>query len=288
MKIGFFGAGKAGTALGLYFRRHGIALSGYASRRRASSQAAGAITCSDMFKNLTELAEASDVIFLTVPDDALCAIDASVAASIERGEIGREKIWLHTSGAHASSCLKNIVSSGGAVGSVHPLLSFGDPETSAARLDGTVFSVEGSELAVAVATKILEKTGAQFQRIAPEKKPLYHAAACVVSNHLVTLIDSGTRLFEAAGMDREAICQALFPLVDATLDNVRKKGPANALTGPVARGDVTTIRAHLSAIESTLPQEAAFYKAAALKTARMAAARLTPKQAAALQFILEE
>ena len=195
MKIGFIGAGKVGKALGLYFKSHGLAISGYYSRTAASAQEAAALTDSRPFATLKALADASDVVFITVPDQAIEEIDRQAAAIIRAYPVKPEITWVHVSGAHPSDCLAELKRESCAVGSMHPLQSFGEPVSSAARLSQVWFTVEGTEKAVRTAQDILTQTGGHYSLIRAEHKALYHAGACVVSNFLVTLLESGMPVF---------------------------------------------------------------------------------------------
>ncbi len=289
MEIGFIGAGKVGKALGLYFKAHGLKIAGYYSRTSESAAQAAAMTFSKAFAALKALADSSDVVFIAVPDQSLAEIDSKISDLMQDRSIDTENIWIHVSGAHPSDCLAGIKSAGSAVGSMHPLQSFGDPRTSAAKLDRTWFTLEGTGKAVVAIKEILDKTGGKYSLINVESKPLYHAGACVVSNFLTTLLESGIRFFEASGMDRKKIFNAIEPLIDATLANMREKGPIEALTGPIVRGDYNTITVHLKAMEAHLPSELDFYSAMALKTVRMLEdRRLTHTQAEEFRHILEE
>lgn len=289
MEIGFIGAGKVGRALGLYFKNHGLTVSGYYSRTIKSAQEAATLTGTREFPTIKDLAESSNIIFLSVPDDVLVEMDGQISALINNHHVSTEKIWLHVSGAHPSDCLGKIKAVGCAVGSMHPLQSFGDTDLSALRLDRTWFTVEGMEKAVSVIKEILGQTEARYTLIEAEKKPLYHAGACVVSNFLVTLLESGIQLFEASGMEREDILHAIWPLIDATQSNIRENGTTQALTGPIVRSDFGTVSVHLQALKSFMPEELEFYKAMARKTTQMLEEkRLTKEQANKFQIILEE
>lgn len=289
LNIGFIGAGKVGMALGLYFKRHSFPVSGYCSRTKLSAQAAAELTGSEAYETIRDLAKFSDMIFLTVTDQALVSIDSTVSALIRNQTVPGEKLWIHVSGAHSSGCLGGIRASGGAVGSMHPLQSFGTPSVSAARLEQTWFTIEGMDRAVQAIAAILEKTGGRYRLIQTENKPLYHAGACVVSNFLVTLLDSGIRFLEASGMERETIFQAIEPMIDATLANIREKGTIEALTGPIVRADYNTVQVHLQAIKTLLPSELDLYRSMALNTVRMLEGkRLSQEQAEPFRQMMEE
>lgn len=289
MDIGFIGAGKVGCALGLYFKHHGLNVSGYYSRTRHSASEAAIRTGSQEFDSIAALAGSCDVIFFTVPDQAFEELDRKISAQIDARRIGNEKIWLHVSGAHPSDILAGIRAAGCAVGSMHPLESFGEPVSSAARLDKAWFTVEGAEEAANVAETILKHTGGKYRRIKAGDKALYHAGACVVSNYLVTLLESGIKLFEAAGFERKDIFDAIEPLIHATLSNVRGKGTVEAMTGPIVRADFNTVGVHLRAIQTAQPKELDIYRVMAQKTAEMLRdKRLTVGQTEELQLMLEE
>ena len=288
MGIGFIGAGKVGKALGLYFKSHGLLISGYYSKTQQSASDAAKLTGSNEFTTIKELAATSRAIFLTVPDQALTDIDREIAALLREHAVAPEKVWIHVSGAHPANCLEEIKATGGAVGSMHPLQSFGDPESSASRLEKVWFTLEGTDKAVLTIKAILNETGGQYSLIDAESKPLYHAGACVVSNFLVTLLESGIRFFETSGMDRKDIFPAIMPLIDATLSNICEKGTIDALTGPIVRADFDTVSAHLTAMAAQLPEESDFYKSMANKTIKMLdGKRLMREQAECLQCILE-
>lgn len=286
LEIGFIGAGKVGKALGLYFSSHGLNVSGYYSRTYESAKDAAVLTSSTAFNSIKSLADSSNVIFITVPDQALPEIDCEAASAI--GELESEPCFIHSSGAFSSDILAELKMAGFEVGSIHPLMSFGDPYASAERLNGTWFTLEGTDKAVSFAGSLLERTGGKFFLIKAEDKPLYHAGASVVSNFLVTLLESGIRLFEATGMDRDDVLHAILPLIDATISNIRKKGTIGALTGPIVRGDYDTVRVHLKAIGERMPSELELYRAMALKTAQMLdGKRLTHGQSEEFIRILE-
>ncbi len=277
LKIGFAGAGKVGRALGLYFRRYGLELSGYCSRTFASARSAAELTGSRAYPTLRELIEDSGVVFLTVPDDVLGRVDAQAAEAVAGMSGG--PVFVHVSGALSALCLERLAAAGRPVGSMHPLQSFGEAAGSAERLDKALFTLEGDEKAVRTVREILERTGGRMSSITAEQKPLYHAGACVVSNYLVTLVDGGLRCFEAAGVSREYAMDAVIPLVEATLANIRAVGTVNALTGPIVRGDCNTVSVHLRALREGLPAQLELYRAMAEQTIKMIAGkRLTAQQ----------
>jgi predicted short-subunit dehydrogenase-like oxidoreductase (DUF2520 family) len=288
LKIGFIGAGKVGKALGLYFSAHDLDIVGYCSRSIQSAHEAAGLTGKAAFETVCELAAACDTLFITTPDRALADIDRQVSALLNEKRIEPKKVWIHVSGAYASDHLAGIRAAGCPTGSIHPLQSFGEPFMSAKQLETTFFSVEGTEEAVNIIKQVLGTTGGRYNEIDAGCKPLYHAGACVISNYLFTLLDSGLRYMEAAGMDRKTLLQAVMPLISGTLLNTQEKGTIDALTGPIARGDFDTVSLHLDAIKKKLPSELELYRAMAMKTVTMIEEkRLTPEQADRFRELLK-
>ncbi|ETA82136.1 Rossmann-like and DUF2520 domain-containing protein [Youngiibacter fragilis] len=288
MEIGFIGAGKVGKALGLYFTAHGLNVSGYCSRTEKSAIEAAVLTSSRAFRTLRELADSSDIIFITVPDQALKEVDEEVSAMLDKNVIDCDVTWFHVSGAHSSDILERIRKAGCETGSMHPLQSFGDPYGSAEMLKRSWFTLEGTDKAVMAAKSLLDKTYGKHFLIKAEDKPLYHAGASVVSNFMVTLLESGISLFEAAGMDRNDIFHAIEPLIGSTLSNIREKGTIDALTGPIIRGDYDTVSVHMKSIGEKMPSELESYRAMAYRTVKMLdGKRLTHGQVEEFERILE-
>jgi predicted short-subunit dehydrogenase-like oxidoreductase (DUF2520 family) len=279
LKIGFIGAGKVGKALGLYWKAYDVQISGYFNKSEVSAQNAAELTKTNFFSSITELVQCSQIIFLTTPDLALEALDEEIAELIQNKLIPDNITWIHVSGALSSDCLKNIKASGSPVGSMHPLQSFGAPEKSAERLENTFFNIEGTDEALTQMRSLLEQAKAAYSILTPQQKPLYHAGACVFSNYLVTLLESGIQFFEAAGIPRDDALRAVRPLIEATLNNVTDNGTVAGLTGPIVRGDYNTISIHIQAIKEQLPSELHFYQMMAGKTMELIAGkRITAEQ----------
>ncbi|HVH62130.1 MAG TPA: DUF2520 domain-containing protein, partial [Candidatus Dormibacteraeota bacterium] len=141
-----------------------------------------------------------------------------------------------------------------AVGSFHPLQSFPSPQTPAAFHGITVgidANTSGLERRLG---ELARDIGARPRHVGERERKLYHAAAVIASNHVVALISEAVRVLEAAGWQEQEAEQALVPLVQGTLANIRQSGVTSALTGPVRRGDVDTVRRHLQAL-GDLPVE---------------------------------
>ncbi len=245
MKIGFIGAGKVGNAFGCYLRKKNIEISGYTSRSPDSGVIASNLTQSVFFANSIELILASDLVFITTNDDQI----EIVATELGSSEIDlRDKCFAHMSGALSSDRLKPLREKGAAVFSVHPMQSFADHEKSILDLENTTFGIEGSQK-IEIIISLLEKTDNPYILLTPDQKTEYHIASCIVSNFLTALLDSGFNIMKSIGIEETTAISALAPMIRGTVENIIKLGPQKALTGPIARGDLQTIKKHLLALE---------------------------------------
>lgn len=265
MKMSFIGAGKVGTALGIYFKKKGFNIEGYYSRSNISSQKASKLTDSQAFDYIEQLAT-SDIIWITTNDDVIEEVGKQLA---ELETITDRHIIAHMSGAHGSSALNTLREKGCSVYSIHPLQAFASPELAVEALEKTVFTIEGSPEQLPIIKSIFDKTGNMNFIINEEGKTLYHAGACILSNYLVTLIDVAFNLFQQAGIERDKILDATMPLIMGTLNNIKIKDTKASLTGPIQRSDYYTIQKHIAEISSKLPEEIEFYQFMGLKTLQM-------------------
>ena len=187
------------------------------------------------------------VVILAVPDRALAevAYDLSLTGPAPPGCAA-----FHLSGALSTEVLAPLYSAGYAVGSIHPLQAVADPWLSGDRLMGAAFAIAGEPAALSAARRIVDELGGRALVIPPQFRPIYHAAASVASNFVVALLAFSVRLMEHAGVPEGEALPALLPLVRGTLDNLEQLGVPAALTGPIARGDVDTVRLHLARLSA--------------------------------------
>lgn len=266
MKIGFIGAGKVGTSMGIYFSKNKLPLSGYFSRSRSSSERASQLTGSAVFEDIPTLVEESTLLFITTVDDQISAVVSQLNQS---SRLNKNHTIVHTSGALSTEIFESLSKTGCGVCSLHPIMSFSDVTTAAENLSGTIFTLEGNPSGLEMVKNIMATTDNKFFIIHKDSKILYHAAACILSNYLVTLIDSGFELLKTAGIEEARISETFMPLIMATLGNIEKSGPLTALTGPLVRGDETTISKHLHAIETSAPEYLNLYQSMGLATIDM-------------------
>ena len=240
--VGILGPGRAGLGLALALRRAGITVLGVHGRRRKPVPRGVRLSTGDLPPWLGDV----DVVLLAVRDDALPGLVRELACA---RALGRAQVVLHLSGAQPAAVLDPLRRRGAAVGAMHPLMTVSaDPRHAAARFRGAAFALDGDPAAVRAARRLARALGGQPVAIAEGAKARYHAGAVFASNYVVALLAVAEDLLVASGFARHAARRALAPLTQASVDNVAAYGPARALTGPLARGDVRTLRRHLAAL----------------------------------------
>lgn len=255
MRVGFVGAGKVGFSLGRFFADKGIHVTGYFSRHIESAREAAAFTKAKAFMSLEDLVEASDAIFLTVPDGEICSTYMQIAAVGIHG-----KQICHCSGALCSmEAFPDIADSGAKGYSIHPLFPVSDKLTSFRKLQDAFFCIEGTDDEGVLRWKqLLENMGLAVRVIESESKVKYHAACVMASNLVCGLFDESIMLLSECGFDEKLAVSAISALAKTNLEAILSKGPVLALTGPVERNDAATVKKHIECLDEAQKE---FYKA---------------------------
>jgi len=256
MRVGFIGAGTMGTAVGILLKDKGYMISGYCSRTFSSAEKAAEAVGGTAFFQAADLVRHSDIIFISTPDDAVGETARSISST---GALRHGHILAHFSGSLNAEILRPQ-QPGVFVVSIHPLQSCASVEQAVANLPGSIFSLEGNDRAVKTAEQIVEALGGEHFVLQGEDKALYHAAACTASNYLVTLFHLAVEMLGCSGVPEKMRARCLLPLVKGTVSNLAEMPPSKALTGPIARGDVGTVRDHLRVMEKEMPHLVDFYK----------------------------
>jgi predicted short-subunit dehydrogenase-like oxidoreductase (DUF2520 family) len=186
-------------------------------------------------------------VLLAVPDREIAPTARRLAAL--RSVDWSRRVVLHHAGARGPGELDALAASGAAVGLLHPFQCLGGPRQAAQVLPGSRARIEGDAPARRAAASLARALGLRplaFDRpLADRDRTAYHAAASLMSNDLLALLAIATDLLASAGIARRAAVDALIALARGTLTQIQAEGPAGALTGPVSRGDVSTLEAHL-------------------------------------------
>ncbi len=288
-RFALIGPGRVGSAISRALFEHGYQPVAVIGRSLRSTREVCSFIGCDMSLATTDLGAAgsAELILLTVPDDRIAAV-ASQLQRIVNPEPGTT-VLMHFSGVHAASVMSQPK---GAMllFSVHPLLPFADRQQAYERLECAPYFGEGDLAAYPVAKTLCSTLGGKLQFLCPEMKHLYHAAACLASNYLVTLIAEASSLLEECGIERAQGETALLPLLEATLHNVATSGTKKGLTGPIVRGDVGTLTAHLQALENSPTGLLDLYRLLGSKTVLLAesSGRLGPGKAKKLSKLLNK
>jgi len=272
------GPGRLGLALAVALRASGYPILAFVSRSAEHARKAARLfnepeklarpLAVDQFAQLPP----SDLVLIATPDDAIEETARRLAAW-ERGTSGkaRRRTVLHTSGALSSAVLAPLAEAGFHTGSMHPLVSVSEPRAGAKALRGAFFCLEGDTAALKLAGKIVSDVGGTSFSIRPENKALYHAAAVMASPHLIALFDLALEMLAACGLSQKSAKEILLPLLESTVNNLKVTDARRALTGTFARGDLATVKRHLSALSPKEFAEALeVYKLLGLRSIRLA------------------
>lgn len=281
-RLDLIGPGRLGRTLARLWQRAGcLETAGIAGRGGDATAAAAAFIGGGRPCDLADL-PAAEFYLLATPDAAL----ADAAAALAAAGVPPGAVVFHCSGALSSEILAPLIARGARVASVHPLKSFADPTRAVEDFAGTCCGHEGDTAALARLLPLFEAIGGRCFAIDPAQKSLYHAGAVLACNALTALMEAALRSMEAAGLPRDAAWPALAPLVAGTLANIGHTGPADALTGPVARGDADVVAAQLTALARQDAGLADIYRALGRLSLDLAEARLPPSTVAAMHQIL--
>jgi predicted short-subunit dehydrogenase-like oxidoreductase (DUF2520 family) len=272
------GAGVVGTALAYLLKKKGYQLVGLAGREEESLKKAVALVGEVRSTTMPEeITLEADIVFITTSDRAIQEVCDAIAA---KGGFRKGQIVVHTSGSLPSTILASARGKGALIAACHPLQSFADAQAGVRLIPSSIFNLEGDPQAIPILAELVQALGGKPLAINTQDKPIYHAAAVVACNFLVTLIYLSYQLFETIGITPDDAAQALFPLIKGTVDNIEHLGPVKALTGPIARGDVGVIRRHLEAMKQLDPRFIDIYRTISCLTVEVGLKKgtLTPEQ----------
>jgi predicted short-subunit dehydrogenase-like oxidoreductase (DUF2520 family) len=262
--LSIVGAGRVGRSLGRRLHQLGWRIGVVTTRSIPTARAAvHTIGAGHATDELTREVLASDVVLLATPDSAI----AEVAGDLARlgGSEWRGKVVLHTSGAQNSLSLQALADAGATTGTIHPMQTFSGQ--SVPNLAGIVFGIDGSPAALKIARKMIRQMGGVAVRLSGANKAAYHAAGTFACANVLVLLETATRLLMSQGFKRKQAVRALLGLTRQTLDNLERIGARASWTGPVTRGDLTTVQRHVDGLSEFPPEYLEAYKALTRLTA---------------------
>jgi len=258
------------------------------------------ITKSKFYDNIQDIIKESNILFITTPDDMISIIDRELS----KFDLNNKSIC-HTSGSLKSNVLCNAKHSGALIYSIHPIFAFSNKNTNLEELENIYFSIEGDVLDKSSLNynisedfelynenssfrnynlkenktnfiegnfppviNLIKTLGNEFFIRCKETSSIYHLANVFVSNLTLSLLEIGTSYLKKLGLNEEEALNAIKPLVQGNIDSIINKGFVNSLTGPILRGDITTIEKHLSVLEK---EDKELYKILSLNLLKLVA-----------------
>lgn len=267
--VAIIGLGKTGTAIGHLLRQAGYPIvavayrSNFLLRNRIRRTGGKAFEAAES----AEAAMLATCIFITTQDDGIAPVCREIA---DKGGFKKGDKVIHMSGAGGLDLLKPASEAGALTACIHPMQSFADVESAIRNIPGSYFGITAVEGMREWSAALVRELGGIPFEVSDEIKPLYHAAACMASNYLTTLLHMVMETYISLGLTREEAIRSFWPLVHGTLNNIETKGTIQALTGPISRGDTGTIEQHLSVLREKLPSYLPVYRAMGLQTVEIA------------------
>ena len=282
--VGVVGAGRVGAVLGAALRAAGHTVTGVHAVSEASRTRAEALLPGVPVLEIPEILRRSEMVLFAVPDDVLGELVAGLVAA---GHVQTGHLLVHTSGRYGVGVMDPVRAAGAIPLAVHPAMTFTGLSLDLARLRDCVFGVTADPIVLPVAQALVVEMGGEPVVIKEADRPVYHAALSHGSNHLVTVTAQAAQLLRGIGV--EDTQRLLRPLMSASLENALADGDG-ALTGPVARGDVETVRSHRDTLRELvadgMPADVlAAWEALARATAQRAAARGALRQDVAARVL---
>jgi predicted short-subunit dehydrogenase-like oxidoreductase (DUF2520 family) len=259
-RIGFIGAGRVAKGLAWGMAQSGQRVVAASSRSPASAaQLAARIAGCRALADAQDVVDACDLIFVTVPDDAIAAVAADL-------EWRRNSAAIHCSGATEVAALASAARAGAQSGGFHPLQLFADPEVALAGLPGCTIAIEAEAPLLSQLERLAQALRCRTIRLPPGCRARYHAAAHYAAGFVIALLNEAVGLWQSFGIEREDTIRALLPLLRGTAASVERSGLAQGLAGTFSRGDIGTLQRHLAELACAGPDALRLYCELALRS----------------------
>jgi predicted short-subunit dehydrogenase-like oxidoreductase (DUF2520 family) len=284
LEVGVVGTGRAGSVLGAALKRAGHNIRACTAVSDISKLRAESLLPGVLVTSIDEAVKDRDLILLTVPDDVLGQVVNGLAAT---NAVSPGTFVMHASGRYGIEILRPLTDQGSLPLALHPVMTFTGTSIDLNRLSACPFGITTVQTLRPVAETLVVEIGGEPIWVPEENRGLYHAALTFGANNLMTLVTQTTELLEAAGITNPEALVA--PLLGASLDNALRNGDA-AITGPVARGDASTVREHLRVLAKFDPSVTQAYRAMARLTAirALTSGTLQPQLAEELLTVLAD
>ena len=259
LRICIIGAGRLGLTLALCFSKNinkNLKLVSITTKSSDSLVKAKEIITKlndqvSFFNDNYSAAKLANCILICTPDSIIKNVCDELF--IDKKLEGYGKAVIHFSGSKKLDVINSAKEAGASIACIHPIKSFANYIESAKTIKNTLFGItyeKDDKAAINVIKVIIKFLNGKSVFVSNDNKPLYHACACIASNYLVALLNLATEIGENIGIKPEDYIGGLLNLSQGTLDNISKMGSKKSLTGPIARGDITTIKDHLAQLEA--------------------------------------
>jgi predicted short-subunit dehydrogenase-like oxidoreductase (DUF2520 family) len=257
--ICIIGAGRVGTTMAFILANKnlsGLSVKSIASKTQGSLTRAKKLlgsSGSKIFFSVDNVlaARGCNIILICTPDDSIEVVCRQIVSSIGTPRADSQSyerlLFIHFSGSKSLKILNSAQDAGYSTVSIHPMKSFASIENSIKTLKNTIFGLTYSdEISKKISLYIIKILGGIALEVNDDKKPLYHAAACVASNYLVSLINYAAKIYKCIGIEGKDSLDGIISLSEGTLENIKNMGTKKSLTGPIARGDIGTLEEHMA------------------------------------------
>ncbi|MEK6566821.1 MAG: Rossmann-like and DUF2520 domain-containing protein [Bacteroidota bacterium] len=289
LQICIIGTGNVGTTLALALRRRGHSIVAVISKKKSSAKrCAKLVGCKNYSTHILSLPHKSDFILMALPDDCV----QTVARQLSRLNIDYRRTYVaHTSGVHSSEALRQVREAGASVFSFHPMQTFSriaPIEARLASLSGIRFGFEGDKSSKGFASRIARDLRGRLMPIPKEAKILYHLACVFASNFTVSLLGA-VEMIGSAFLKKQDF-RGFKKLVETSVENAFAVTPTKALTGPIVRGDLDTIRLHVRELKKKQKDLLPLYRELGLLALRIANSRKSrePETTKLIRKVLRE
>lgn len=250
--VSWIGCGRVAKTLARALKDAGYRIGVlYCLHQNNAKEAVKFIGAGDIGNDLASAVKSGTIHFIATNDDAIEDVVRGIVQEFSGSLEGH--FFYHTSGALNSEVLAPLKKKGAEVGSIHPLQVFAEPEKALEMLPGVYYAIEGTDRAMSAAIQMVDKLQGKLLLIPTGRKVLYHIAGVFAANYLTAVVSFALNILEEIGEDREEAYQALLPLMVGALESIEELGVGQALTGPIARGDLETIRRHIKELEEFHP-----------------------------------
>ena len=286
--IAIIGPGNVGTTLAILAARNGYQVCIGARNSEQANIIAEKVGHGCKGGNIPHIIKKADFVLLTVSDDAIQSVCEELSA---QSAFAENAVVVHCSGALDSDVLNSAIKTANcATASMHPLQSFPDAESALNSMNNVCCYYEGDSAALEKVKDFINDIGLMPVLIEKHAKTLYHIVGVTACNYLSALMDAALESGELANIDRDTMWQSLFPLVSSTLGNINRNGPSAALTGPIERGDIETIKRHVNSlleIDKNLSTIPAIYATMGKQTIKLALKKQSISEDTAKKLLVE-